>query len=52
VLEETGGPKGTRPKVSLPVATERRTPKRSIIPPVRSVTTEPVEEPEERKESA
>jgi hypothetical protein len=52
VLEETAGPKGTRPRVSLPVAEERRTPKRSIIPPIRSVTTEPVEEPEERKESA
>lgn len=54
VLEETAGPKGTRPKVSLPVATERRTPRRSIIPPIRSVvTTEDVEEPqEERKESA
>ena len=54
VLEETASPKGTRPKVSLPVATERRTPERSIIPPIRSVKTEPVEEEpaEERKESA
>jgi hypothetical protein len=52
VLEETSGPKGTRPRVSLPVAEERRTPKRSIIPPIRSVTTEPVEEEKERKESA
>lgn len=52
VLEETAGPRGTRPRVSLPVAEERRTPKRSIIPPIRSVTTEPVEEEEERKESA
>lgn len=52
VLEETTGPKGTRPSVTLPVAAERRTPKRSIIPPIRSVTTEEVEEPEEKKESA
>lgn len=54
VLEETTGQKGTRPKVSLPVATERRTPKRSIIPPIRSVKTDVVEEEphEERKESA
>lgn len=53
VLEETAGPEGTRPKVTLPVASERRTPKRSIIPPVRSViTTDEVEEEPEQQESA
>ena len=52
VLEESAAPRGTRPTVTLPVASERRTPKRSIIPPVRSITTDAVEEPEKEQETA
>lgn len=58
VLEETGGSRGTRPSVSLPVADELPTPKRSIIPPIRSVLItedvddEAVEPDVDQKESA
>jgi hypothetical protein len=52
VLEETTGPQGTRPKVTLPTAPERTTPKRSIIPPIRSMVTTEKVEPEEKKQSA
>lgn len=52
VLEETSGPRGTRPTVTLPTTTERRVPKRSIIPPIRSVAADDGEPAEEKKESA
>ncbi|MEE9298209.1 MAG: DUF3566 domain-containing protein [Acidimicrobiia bacterium] len=54
VLEETSGPQGTRPKVSLPVASERTTPRRTILPPVKpAVRTERrPDEAEEERETA
>lgn len=36
VLEESGSPQGTRPRVSLPTAPERSEPKRSILPKVKT----------------
>jgi hypothetical protein len=57
VLEETGAPQGTRPRVSLPVAPERETPRRNILPKVEPVARhEPshddTEETEDTRESA
>ncbi len=54
VLEETAGPQGTRPKVSLPVAPERTTPRRSILPEVKPAVPpqQRPDETEERRESA
>lgn len=43
VLEETGAPQGTRPRVSLPVAPEETAQRRDIIPKVK-----PVARPERR----
>lgn len=54
VLEETGAPQGTRPRVSLPVAPERETPRRNILPKVEPVARpEPShDESEDTRESA
>ena len=55
VLEETGAPQGTRPRVSLPVATEMSSPRnREILPKVRpGIVQEPRrDDTEETRESA
>lgn len=54
VLEETAGPQGTRPKISLPVASERATPRRTILPPVKPVVPpgRRSDDAEEERESA
>lgn len=54
VLEESGAPAGTRPRVSLPVAEERENPRRSILPNVQPVSrTEPRrDDTGEQRESA
>jgi len=54
VLEEQGVPQGTRPRVSLPVATEMSAPRREILPKVRPVISQESdrEETEETRESA
>ncbi len=38
VLEETGAPQGTRPRVSLPVAPDQTVQRRDILPNVKPVT--------------
>lgn len=54
VLEETGAPQGTRPRVSLPVATEMSSPRREILPKVRPVISQEPrrDDTEQTRESA